>query len=119
VAAVFGAAAAAAGAVVVVAAAGFAASVLHFATKSFSVTLAAWFAALFALHSSWQALTVFCAKEGVAESARPKAVRPKHMRSIDRFFMSKLRVSQLGLTSLPPPEVFFLLMLANGRVRPV
>jgi hypothetical protein len=112
VAAVFGAAT---GAAVVVVAAGFAASVLHFATKSFSVILAASFAALFARHSSWQALTVFCAKEGVVESARPEKVMAQHISSIDRFFMSKLRVpSWVYVASSTSRKA--LCLLAHGRI---
>ena len=53
-----------AGAAVVVVAAGVAASVLHFATKSFSVIFAASFAALFARHSSWQAYGFLLRKRG-------------------------------------------------------
>jgi hypothetical protein len=79
----------AAGAAVVVVAAGVAASALHFATKSFSVILAASFAALLARHSSWQAFTVFfCANEGVAENARPAKISAKQPKNTDRFFMS-------------------------------
>jgi hypothetical protein len=86
---------AAAGAVVVVVAAGVAASALHFATKSFSVTFAASFAALLARHSSWQALTVFfCANEGVAENAMPAKMRTKQPRNADRFSIFKLHVVQ-------------------------
>src|SRR6476660_7110164 len=84
---------AAAGAAVVVVAAGVAASVLHFATKSFSVIFAASFAALLARHSSWQAFTVF-AKEGVAENARPAKMRKKHPRNSDRFSIFELQVVQ-------------------------
>ena len=94
---------AAAGAAVVVVAAGVAASVLHFATKSFSVIFAASFAALFARHSSWQAFTVFfCAKEGVAESARPAKMRKKHPRNSGRFSIFKLQhsMSYLKLSAL-------------------
>src|SRR6478752_632232 len=84
----------AAGAAVVVVAAGVAASVLHFATKSFSVIFAASFAALLARHSSWQAFTVFfCAKEGVAESARPAKMRKKHPRNSGRSSIFKLQHS--------------------------
>jgi len=39
----------------------------HLSTYAFSVTLAAWYAALLALHSSRQAFTVFCAAEVAAE----------------------------------------------------
>ena len=105
-------------ATVVVVAAGFAASVLHFATKSFSVILAASFAALFARHSSWQALTVFCVTEGVVESARPEKAMAQHISSIDRFFMSKLRVpSWVYVASSTGRKAWCL--LAHGRVRPV
>ncbi|MGC1857098.1 MAG: hypothetical protein WA725_10110, partial [Pseudolabrys sp.] len=79
---------AAIGAAVVVVAAGFAASALHFATKSFSVILAASFAALLARHSSWQSFTVFfCANEGVPENAKPAKMRAKQPMNIGRFFM--------------------------------
>src|SRR6476646_10359791 len=78
----------AAGAAVVVVAAGVATSALHFATKSFSVILAASFAALLARHSSWQAFTVFfCANDAVVENARSAKMRAKKERKTDSFFM--------------------------------
>ena len=76
------------------AAAGFSALALHLATYAFSVILAASFAALLALHSSSQALIVFfCAKEGVAENARPEKIRAEHTISPNRLFIAYSNLS--------------------------
>jgi hypothetical protein len=94
--AIFVVAAGAAGAVVGAAVAGFSALALHLATYAFSVILAASFAALLALHSSSQALIVFfCAKEGVAENARPEKIRAEQTISPNRLFIVYSNLSGL------------------------